>query len=160
MAGIDLGSNANQVETDVLYIQDNSIRWSDTIIQISNIAMVSTSSIGSKPFPLFSILVSVIGIVVANFALFPGFLIMCAAAAWIVYWYMQSEKEKKMKMLKISLNSGVTYSIIFNDKKFLTEVLKKMADLISKPTSQRNYTINVKDSTFSGDSSVVKGLAE
>ena len=155
MAGIDLGKTANQVETDVLYIEDNSMRWSDTIIQISNIAMVSTSSVGSKPFPILSILVSLIGIIVANFSFFPGFLIMCAAAAWIVYWYLQSEKEKKMKLLKISLNSGITYSIIFNDKKFLLEVLRKMADLISKPSGQRNYTINVKDSTFGGNSSVV-----
>ena len=83
---------------------------------------------------------------------------LIAAGAWIAYWAIQNDKESNKAILSISLNSGITYNILFNDKKFLSQVLKQLATLISKPFSSRSLTINVKDSTFGENSSVVRNM--
>lgn len=155
MAVLDGGSSAQRVEPDFLYIEDNMMKWSDTIIQISNISMVSTANVGSKPFPILSVLVILLGLGAFNFSAFLGIVLVGGGVAWEVIWYQQTEKEKGMQLLKISLNSGVQFTVLFHNKKFLSEVLNRISDLISKPNSQRNLTINVKDSTFGGNASVV-----
>ncbi len=155
MARLDGGSTAQRVETDYLYIEDNVMKWSDTIIQISNIAMVSTANVGSRPFPLLSVLIILLGIGAFNLSVLLGLLLTGGGVAWVVIWNQETEKEKQMQLLRISLNSGVIYTILFHNKKFLAEVFKRISDLISKPSSQKNLTINVKDSTFAGNSSVV-----
>ncbi|MPM44045.1 hypothetical protein SDC9_90723 [bioreactor metagenome] len=155
MARLAVGSTAQRVETDFLYIEDNIMRWSDTIIQISNIAKVSTANIGTTPFPLLSVLVILLGMGAFNFSALLGIVLVGGGVAWEVIWYQQYEKEKTMQLLKISLNSGIHYTILFHNKKFLSEVFNRISDLISKPSSQKNLTINVKDSTFGGNASVV-----
>ncbi len=158
MARLDGGSTAQRVETDFLYIEDNIMKWSDTIIQISNISLVSTANISSRPFPILSILLLLIGVGVMKLAILAGIVILSAGIVWIVIWNQQVEKEKEMQLLRISLNSGITYTIVFNSKKFLSEVFKQMTDLISKPLSSRNLTIDIKDSTFGDNSSVVRNM--
>ncbi len=160
MARLDGGSTAQRVKTDFLYIEDNIMKWSDTIIQISNISMVSTANLGSRPFPILSVLLMLIGLAVFRLSVLAGIVFLGAGVVWVIVWYQQVEKEKEMQLLKISLNSGITYTIVFNSKKFLFEVFKRMAELISKPLSQKNLTINVKDSTFSGTSSIVGNMNE
>lgn len=155
MAVLDGGNSTQRIETDFLYIEDNMMKWSDTIIQVSNISMVSTANVGSKPFPILSVLVILLGIGLFQLSALLGFLFIAAGVAWEIYWYQQTEKEKGMQLLKISLNSGVQYTILFHSKKFLTEVLNKIAELISKPSSQKSLIINVKDSTFAGNAAVV-----
>lgn len=158
MARLDGGSTAQRVETDYLYIEDNIMRWSDTIIQISNIAMVSTANIGTRPFPILSILIMLLGIGAFSFSPLLGVLLLGGGVAWVIIWNQQHEKEKQMQLLNISLNSGTNYMILFHSRKFLAEVFMTIADLVSKPFSQKNVIINVKDSTFSGNASVIGNM--
>ena len=158
MAQLDGGSSAQRVDTDFLYIQDNIMRWSDTIIQISNIAMVSIANIGTKPFPLLSVLLIMLGLGAFNLSVLLGLLLTGGGVAWIVIWNQQTEKEKQMQLLRISLNSGVYYTILFHNKKFLADVFNRIGEIIGRPIGQRNLTINVKDSTFGGTSSVVGSM--
>lgn len=155
MAQLDGGSNAQRVDTDYLYIEDNMMKWSDTIIQISNISMLSIANVSTRPFPILSVLLILLGLGALNFSVMLGLLLAGGGAAWVVYWNQQTEKEKQMQLLRISLNSGVYFTILFHNKKFLAEVFKRMIDVIGRPMNQRNLTINVKDSTFGGNSAVV-----
>jgi hypothetical protein len=155
MARLDGGNSAQRIDTDYLYIKNNSMHWSDTIIQVSNISMITTSSVGTRPFPLLSVLVIAIGAVIIQWSVAIGTLIACVGVIWIVVWNQKVEGDKEMKLLNISLNSGITYTIVFHSKKFLTEVFNKLNELISNPQNINNLTINVKDSTFGGNSSVV-----
>ena len=155
MARFNITGGDKQIETDMLIIEDNIMRWTNTIIQISNISLISTAKIRPLPFPFLSILPLGVGIYfISDYQMF-GWWFVVGAVLWIIYWLGKSESEKEKAILSISLNSGVTYNILFNDKKFLREVLKQLATLISKPFSSRNLTINVKDSTFGGNASVV-----
>lgn len=155
MARLDGGSTTQRINADYLYIEDNSLKWADTIIQISNISMISTSTIGTRPFPLLSILVFLIGIALVKITTGVGVLIILVGIAWIFIWYLQKEKDKETQLLKISLNSGITFTIVFYSKSFLAKVFATMSDLISEPQNKKSLTINIKDSTFSGSSAVI-----
>ena len=158
MARFDIAGQDKSVETDVLIVEDNIIRWSNTMIQISNISLISTVKTRGKMFPFLSLLLLGVGIYMLNDYNSLGWVFLIAAGAWIAYWAIQNDKESNKAILSISLNSGITYNILFNDKKFLSQVLKQLATLISKPFSSRSLTINVKDSTFGENSSVVRNM--
>lgn len=155
MARFEIAGNDKSVETDILVVEDNIMRWSNTIIQISNISLISTVKARGMTFPYLSLIPLGLGIYMINDYNQFGWVLALGAVGWIVYWAIKNDKESSKAILSISLNSGVTYNILFNDKKFLREVMKQLAALISKPFSSRNLTINVKDSTFGGNSAVV-----
>ncbi len=158
MARFDIVPNDRNIETDMLVVEDNIIRWSNTIIQISNIALISTVKARSIPFPFLALLPVAYGIYAITEYEMYGWWFIIGAALWIIYWFGRNEAEKKKTILRISLNSGVNFNILFYDKKFLREVMRQLANLISKPFSSRSLTINVRDSNFGGNSSVVNTL--
>lgn len=158
MARFDIAGNDRKVEADVLIIEDNIMRWANTMIQISNIALISTVGVRGSTFPFLSLLPLGIGIYMINDFNQLGWVFALGAVGWIVYWAVKNDKESSKAILRISLNSGITYNIVFNDKKFLREVMKQLASLISKPFSARSLTINVKDSTFGGNSSLIRSI--
>jgi len=158
LASFDMAGKDHKVEADVLVIEDNIMRWANTMIQISNIALISTVGVHGSPFPLLSLLPLGIGIYMISEESQPGWIFALVAVAWIVYWAVKKDNDSNKAILRISLNSGITYSILFNDKKFLREVMKQLANLISKPFSSRNLTINVKDSNFGGNSSLIRSI--
>lgn len=156
MARFDIVSKDRSVETDLLVVEDNIMRWSNTIIQISNIAFITSVKAQTTRFPILSLLPLSLGIYLIASDSPVGWALAIAATIWIVVWAVNKDKEDKRSILRISLNSGMTYNILFHDKKFLHEVMKQLAGLISKPFSQKNLTINVKDSTFNANSSVIR----
>ena len=158
VANFEIAGHDRSVETDVLIVEDNIMRWANTIIQISNISLISTVKTRGKMFPFLALLPLGAGIYMLIDYNPLGWAFIVGAGVWIIYWAIQSDKESNKAILSISLNSGITYNILFNDKKFLNQVLKQLATLVSKPFSTRSLTINVKDSTFGGNSSVIMNM--
>lgn len=146
------GKNANcTINTDYMTIEGNMIKWSDTIIQISNISIISTSNVVGTPFPFLSIVFILAGF--GAFALgvpgvFFGILVLAGVGIWLYSWYKEKQKQENMQKLSILMNSGLVYSIIFNDKKFLTQVMKRFAEILSVPNNKESFTINIKDNVF------------
>ena len=66
MARFDIAGQDKSVETDVLIVEDNIIRWSNTMIQISNISLISTVKTRGKMFPFLSLLLLGVGIYMLN----------------------------------------------------------------------------------------------
>lgn len=155
MAGLNMVGGNSKVETDVLIIEDNVMRWANTIIQISNIAFITTVKLKVSPIHFLSLAVLAYGIFLQinydEYAL--AFIII--GVLWIILWIGLAAGEKQKAILSISLNSGLTYNIMFYEKKFLRDVMKQLAALISKPYAQHSLVINIKDSTFGGNASVV-----
>lgn len=158
MARFNIVGRDKKVETDVLVIEDNILRWANTIIQISNIAFITSFGEAKKPFPFLSIIPLALGIYILVEGSKFGLVFLAGVTLWIVFWFIGNQKADEKAILSISLNSGMTYSILFNDKKFLRDVMKQLASLISQPFSHKNFTINIKDSTFKNGSSVIQNL--
>ena len=143
---LKMKDTSNTVSTDYLTIEGNMLKWSDTIIQISNISIISTSDVAGKPFPILTILLIFIGLgalSLGDSGIAVGILMLVAAGIWIYIWYENKKKEEALQKLSILMNSGLVYAIIFNDKKFLAQVMKRFAEILSVPNNKESFTINI-----------------
>lgn len=55
-------SRKNMIQVPSLKIEGNLIEWNDTLIPINNIAMISKAPLRLKAFPLWTVLVIIIGL--------------------------------------------------------------------------------------------------
>ncbi|MEN6419022.1 MAG: hypothetical protein ABFC73_08900 [Clostridiaceae bacterium] len=149
---------SSTINTDYMTIEGNMIKWSDTIIQISNISIISTANVASRPFPFLSALLGICGLIMIiisqnsygfldDFSGLGIFMIL-AMGVWIFAWYVNKKNREGLQKLNILTNAGLTYTIIFNDKKFLTQVMKRFAEILSVPNNKESFTINIKDNVF------------
>ena len=132
----------------------------NTTIQLSNISLFSTADITPEKFPIFSIILILVGIILLEDLTIPGLILIILGGIWIYFWYSSVQKTKEMKRLTIITNSGNVFPIIFENQAFLSEVVTIMTDIIRDPAHTRNITINVKECTFSDDSSVINNMHE
>lgn len=155
----DLNGNKN-VQTPFLRIRGNCLEIQNTTIQLSNISLLSTAAVTPQKFPILSIVLIVLGLVLLeNFGGLAAVVIL-SGAAWLVYWYWSVEKVKELKRLTIVTNSGNVFPIVFDDEKFLDRVVTVMTDIIRDPVHARDITINVKECIFSDDASVIRNMHE
>ena len=101
-----------------------------------------------------------VGIILLVDLTIPGLILIILGGIWIYFWYSSVQKTKEMKRLTIITNSGNVFPIIFENQAFLSEVVTIMTDIIRDPAHTRNITINVKECTFSDDSSVINNMHE
>ena len=70
--------------------------------------------------------------------------------------YKEFQNAKGKKYLTILLNSGYTYSILFNDHSFLSKVFHVFANILDEGTSPSiNYFIDMVNCKIDNNSSVV-----
>ena len=144
------------IKTDYLTVKGNLIGWKDTIIQISNISMITAGDLDPRPFPKWSLGLLLLGAMFWKFSSFLGFLLYVAGGAWIYFWYQAVMEDSKKKRMSMQLNSGRVVSIIFYSKEFLDEVIDKLNTILLTPNTSENITINIKDNLFCDDSSIIK----
>ncbi|HRX58756.1 MAG TPA: hypothetical protein P5075_08290 [Eubacteriales bacterium] len=164
---------ANTIETDFLTIKGNMMKWSDTIIQISNISIISTVHVAAKRFPFLSFVFILIGAIILKLgvtdivsvefygvSLLGGIALIVAALAWMLLWVDRKQRADEMQQLSILMNSGTVYSIVFQNKKFLAEVMKRFSEILSTPAHTGDLTINIKNNTFSGQAQAIGSVKE
>lgn len=155
----DLGT-PKSIDTPFLRIRGNCLEMKNTTIQLSNISLFSTADITPEKFPIFSIALIFVGIIFLEDLPIPGFIAIILGGIWIYFWYSSVQKTKEMKRLTIITNSGNVFPIVFENQAFLSEVVTIMTDIIRDPAHARNITINVKECTFSDESSVINNMHE
>lgn len=155
----DLGAPKN-IDTPFLRIRDNCLEMYNTTIQLSNISLFSTADITPEKFPMLSVALIVAGIIFLKLFTILAIILIILGGIWIYCWFSSVQKAKKMKRLTIVTNSGNVFPIVFEDQVFLSKVVTIMTEIIRDPAHARNVTINVKDCTFSDESSVVDNLHE
>lgn len=155
----DLGS-PKSIDTPFLRIRENCLELQNTTIQLSNISLFSTADITPEKFPMLSIALILVGIILLKPLVVPALIAIIVGGVWIYYWYSSVQKAKEMKRLTIITNSGNMFPIVFEDQAFLSKVVTIMTDIIRDPAHARNITINVKECTFSDDASVVGNIYE
>lgn len=66
------------------------------------------------------------------------------------------KKQESLKKLNFVLNSGMTFTLIFNDKLFLSHVVDILTSLLESSERNMNITFDIKDNKFYDNSSVVE----
>lgn len=148
------------IDTPFLRIRENCLEIQNTTIQLSNISLFSTTDITPEKFPILSIALILIGIVLLKALTIPALISVAFGGIWIYSWYSSAQRAKESKRLTIITNSGNAFPILFEDQAFLAKVVAIMTDIIRDPTHARDITINVKECTFSDGSSVVGNMYE
>lgn len=155
----DLNSPKN-IETQFLRIQGNCLEFKNTAIQLSNISLFSTTDVVPERFPIISLLLILAGALLLKALAIPALLMIAAGGFWIYIWYNRVQEAKNAKRLTIITNSGHVFPIVFSDQNFLTQVVSLMTDIIRNPEHTRNVTVNIKDCTFSDESSAIGTVTE
>lgn len=155
----DLGTHRS-IDTPFMRIRENCLEIQNTTIQLSNISLFSTTDITPDKFPFFSIALILAGIILLKLLIIPALIAIVLGGIWIYFWHSSVQKAKEMKRLTIITNSGNVFPIVFEDQAFLKKVVIIMTDIIRDPAHARNITINVKECTFSDESSVVGNMYE
>ena len=153
-------SKEKTVETKNLRIQGHLLSWKGSVIQISNISLITTSDVRTAPFPLWAGVIILVGIALLREVWYVGLILFAISGTAIYFWYSSVQEAKTHKYLNILLNSGQTYSIMFQDEKFLKEVLRVFANIFEEGSAGNvNYNINIRDSVIDHNSSVVNSAA-
>lgn len=151
-------SESKIVETDVLKVKGNLISWDNSIIQISNISMLTTTDVEANKFPMYSILFVLLGLFITKTNIIAGLVSLIIGIAWIYFWRKGSKQAKNSKNLNIVLNSGHIFIFIFHDKKFLEKVISVLSEILVTSEKKAEYIFNIKNSTFNDNSSLVKNM--
>lgn len=140
---LDSNQKSKKIETPNFSIKGNLLRWEDVVIQISNISLISSSKFQKTPFSKWNILFLLAGIVLLPIIAYLGLLCLAVGAFLIWTWYTEKERTKNFKYLNIQLNSGRVFSLLFEDKTFLVEVLNLFATIFEDDDAAKNRSIYI-----------------
>lgn len=155
----DKTNNTKSIETDQLTVKGNIMTWENTVIQLSNVSCIATYPLAKIPFPVWSLVLAVVGLLAlkANLLLALGILLACSF--WIAIWANRNENNKLKTYLNIVMNSGNTLSILFYDKEFMEKVLEVLELIIvDGGVGRANINIDIKGNSFSGNAKVLNDL--
>ena len=147
------------LETDYIKIHGNCLEIENTVLQLKNISLFSTVDIDPHPFPMGILLLIIAAIACLWFKVLIAVVLFAISLIWIYIWDKKVQALAEIKRLIIVTNSGQSFAITFSNQTFLKKVLALLMELLDHPNGESaNITINVKDSTFSGNSSFIKQL--
>lgn len=153
-----------EIETDYLKIHGNCMEFKNTVIQLNNISLLSTEDLSPISFPTVALIAAAAGLVLLlteiSALLWLALACFVGSGASIYIWYKENKRLGEMKRLLIITNSGNHFNIVFQDKPFLERVVKVLKEVVANPGHLSDITINVKENTFSGGSSVIKDFQE
>lgn len=157
-------SNNREIDTDSLKIYGNCLEFKDTVIQLSNVSLVSNNSLVPPKLPTWTIAALILGLLclfVDNGAIKVfGLLLIVGGGCAIYMWYQRAEREKQIKKLVIATNSGQTFSILFNQGQFLDKVIVALKEIIAHPGHHSDIIINIKDNTIAPGGTVIDSVNE
>lgn len=157
-------SKSREIDTESLKIHGNCMEFENTIIQLSSISLISNNSIVPTKFPTWSIAAVIFGLLLLTLKSGPMILlglVVVAVGAFAIYsWYQQVEREKRIKKLVISTNSGQTFSILFYNGEFLETVIRVLKEIIANPGHLSDVNFNIKGNTFTQGAAVFHEYTE
>lgn len=157
-------SNNREIDTDSLKIYGNCLEFKDTIIQLSNVSLISNNSLVPPQFPTWTIGALLLGLLCLflDFGAIKviGLFLIVGGGCAIYMWYQRAEQEKQIKKLVIATNSGQTFSILFNQGQFLDKVIVALKEIIAHPGHHSDIIINIKDNTIAPGGSVIDSVNE
>ena len=148
-----------KIGPDKLLIQGNIMTWEDNMVQLSSISFVSSSEVSTVPFPMYSLIVFLIGIILLYFIPSIGTLILVLFATGIVCWYVLNEEHRKGLILTILLDSGHSIQLVFQNREHVQQVLKILQEILADGNiHNRSILINIEDCTIEEKENVLNEL--
>ena len=152
-----LGTNRKEkrVNTPSLSIVGRLLRWEDTIIQIDNISLISTADFQQTSFPLWSLVLILIGLLLIRYSVFVGLICLAGGGLAIWFWNAEVQKTQSYKYLNIQLNSGRVFSLLFESDVFLKQVLDVFANIFEdNDLTDKNIYIDIRNCRIDDHSNV------
>lgn len=180
-SGGSIGGNApyrRTVKTGSLEVNGHLLQWEDVIIQISNISLITSADMARPPLPKSGIGLSVMGVMIFSslYELTSRFsspyryydsdssgsgafvvLVLLALAflgigVYLIYrWYLDYKATREYKYMHILTNSGYTYSILFENERFLQDVMDTFSGIFREGSkAETNFYIDIKHSKIIG----------
>lgn len=145
------------IKTPNLRISGHLLQWEDVVIQTSNITLISTAKVQPPSFPIWAAVVAYLGFSLMFVVWYIGVILLMAGAFAIYLWYQDRQKKKDLRVLSIQLNSGRTFSLIFQEEAFLQEVMKVFVNLFEDGGAMGNtsITVDIAHCTIDNQSSVI-----
>lgn len=157
-----IGTSTSQqmvIETPQLLIKGNIMSWKGTMIQLSNVSCISTSPLAQMVFPIYSIVLLLIGLLMLKISLIVGIISLGLGGAWIYFWYKDNEERKRNTILNIVMNSGNNLQFIINNGDFLNKVLNVLEQIIiDGGVGKQDVTINIQGCKITGNAKVLNDL--
>ena len=151
--------NEKTINTPQLAISGNIMAWNDSVIQLSNVSSISTVPLALTPFPIWTLVLLFGGIYSFILSIITGIVLIAIGIIAIISWYQKNEDIKQQKNLIILMNSGITFSFLFRDKKFLNEVFGVLSSIIAEHgKEERHVKININNSTISGNAKILNDM--
>lgn len=132
------------IETPYLFIKKNIMTWNNTMIQLSNISLLTAADINLLPFPFLAVLLILGGFVLFESSVALAILLLILAGIWFYFWYKENEKRKEGAILTIRMNSGHNLHFSFEDKAFLLKVVGVLENIIIDGGYNSQTTIDIK----------------
>lgn len=152
-------SKEKTVETSNFQVKGHLLQWKDVVIQISNISLITSTDVQPTLFPVWGLVVAAIGSVLIRYVWPIGFILLALSAYVFFAWYRENEKKKLQKFLYIQLNSGKSFSILFQSQDFLDQVIQTFANIFEDgDKTGNNYYFDLKNSKIDRNSSVIGNL--
>lgn len=140
------------IETEKLLIRGHLLRWNDTVIQISNISMVSVATLNPSFPPWAYLLIAALVYFindgdVSTEAIIEFLVLMCVLPIlFSIAQVFLLKMAGSLFRLDIRMNSGDVYSISFKTNEFMRQVLQLLANIVENGTTpQTNFHINLKE---------------
>lgn len=147
------------IVTSQLLIVGNIMAWKDSVLQLSNVSSVSTVALEPLPFPSWALLALLAGLAMFIFSWVPATIFIVIGMVSILCWYFKNEDLKEQKNLIILMNSGITFSFLFNNQEFLDKVFGVLSSIIAEGgKEERHVEININNSTISGNAKVLNDM--
>ena len=154
-SSLQTNKKAKQVNTPSFSIVGHLLRWEDTIIQIDNISMISIASFQQAPFPLWSIVLILVCLLLIRYSIFVALLCLAGGGLLIWFWNIDVQKTQNYKYLNIQLNSGRVFSLLFESDMFLKQVLDVFANIFEDDNlAGKNIYIDIKNCRIDDHSNV------
>lgn len=158
----EIGKDASKqmvIETPELLVKGNIMSWYRTMIQLSNVSCISTRPLTTKEFPIPSIVLLLIGVLLFKSYFIVSIICLIIGIAWIYKWYETNEELKNNTVLNIIMNSGNNLQFVINNRDFLDKVLKVLEQIIiNGGVGKQNITINIRGCEITGNAKVLNDL--
>lgn len=141
---------SSNIVTPYLKVEKNCLEIQNICIQLSNISLISTTNVAPPKVSnfLFSLLILFLGLfsLAANILL--GLGVSTAGIIMVYLWFKDYKASITAKCLTIVTNSGNLYPIVFQDGKFMEQVLSVMTEIIRDPVHMKGITVDIRNNKF------------
>jgi len=147
------------INTPRLYIEGNIMRWEGNMLQLSNVVNVSTVPQGLLVFPIWTILLILVGGILIRELIWLALIMFVLAGLVIFWWYKRNEELKTQSYLILHTNSGKEYSFLFDDREFLNKVFNVLgAIILGDDNIKGGVFVNVSGNTIEQGASILNNL--